>query len=241
MPLKLFIDFDGTITTEDIGDAFFFYFGGEACREAVREYREGKISAAECFRREAEAMGAFSLAEADRFLSDKPFAEGFSEFVAFCREKGIEFHVVSDGFDFYIERLLKLRGVEGVSFYSNHLDLQDCGDGRHRPLVVYPYAAEGCDRCACCKRNVLLNLAGEEDVIGYIGEGYSDRCAAQYADIVFAKDDLQRFCQEENISYYVYRDFTDILSRLETLLGKKKLRKRRRAELKRREAFVCEA
>ena len=38
-------------------------------------------------------------------------------------------------------------------------------------------------------------------MIVYVGDGYSDRCPVQYADIVFAKGDLQTYCQEQNISY----------------------------------------
>jgi 2-hydroxy-3-keto-5-methylthiopentenyl-1-phosphate phosphatase len=241
MALKIFVDFDGTITTEDIGDAFFLHFGGEVCRDHVKEYREGRISASECFRREAATIESFTLDEAREFLRQKPLTEGFVEFVRFCREKEIEFHVVSDGLDFYINCLFEQNGLDGISFFSNRLELHDLGDGRYRPTVMYPNAAAECDRCACCKRNILLRLAGDDDIIGYVGEGYSDRCAAQYADIVFAKDDLQRFCQQENISHYLYRDFFDVQSRLEQLLRRKKLRKRRGAELKRRDAIVCES
>lgn len=241
MSFKLFIDFDGTVTREDIGEAFFLHFGGPSCGEHVREYREGRISASECFRRETAAIGSLTLDEADRFLRTKPIVEGFLEFVRFCRELRLEIHIVSDGLDFYIRRILEHHGVGGLSLYSNKLELEDLGRGRFRPTIVYPYRAEGCDRCACCKRNVLLSLSGEEDIVGYIGEGYSDRCAVQYADVVFAKDDLQRFCQQENISYYPYQDFFDVQARVDTLLSRKNLRKRRRAELKRREAFLCEA
>jgi 2,3-diketo-5-methylthio-1-phosphopentane phosphatase len=234
MALKTFIDFDGTITREDIGDAFFLRFGGEACTNHVREYRAGRISARECFSREAAEIRALPLQEADAFARSRALTPGFTEFVRFCREKALEFHVVSDGLDFYIERILASHGIEGVSFYSNRLQLDP-------PAVIFPHSAEGCDRCACCKRNVMLGLAGELDIIAYIGEGYSDRCAAQYADIVFAKDDLQRFCQKENISYYPYTDFYDVISRFRLLLARKRLRKRHRAELRRREAFTCEA
>jgi 2,3-diketo-5-methylthio-1-phosphopentane phosphatase len=234
MPLKTFIDFDGTITTEDVGDAFFLRFGGEGCTRHVREYREGRISARECFTREASEIRAFPVQEADAFVRSRTMTAGFEEFVRFCRESALEIHVVSDGLDFYIERILAAHGLEGVPFTSNHLQLD--------PLtVLFPHSAEECDRCACCKRNVMLSRAGEQDVIAYIGEGYSDRCAAQYADIVFAKDDLQRYCQKENISYYPYTDFHDVISRYRQLLARRRLRKRRRAELRRREAFTCES
>ena len=64
---------------------------------------------------------------------------------------------------------------------------------------------------------------------------------ARYADIVFAKDDLQAFCQRENISYYLYESFHDVTGRLTELLDRRQLRKRRRAELKRMEAFQRES
>jgi 2-hydroxy-3-keto-5-methylthiopentenyl-1-phosphate phosphatase len=234
MALKTFIDFDGTITTEDIGDAFFLRFGGARCTDHVREYREGRISAKECFTREAAEIRSLPLREAEAFAGSRTLTAGFVEFVGFCREHGLEFHVVSDGLDFYIQRILAANGLENISFSSNTLKLDP-------PTVLFPYPAEECDRCACCKRNVMLGRAGEQDIIAFIGEGYSDRCAAQYADIVFAKDELQKYCQKENISFYPYSDFHDVLSRYRQILARKRLRKRRRAELRRREAFTCEA
>ncbi len=234
MALKTFIDFDGTITREDVGDAFFLRFGGAACTDHVRAYREGRISARECFTREAGEILRLPLQEADAFARSKVLTPGFVEFVGYAGEHGLELHVLSDGLDFYIERILAANGLNGLSVFSNSLRLD--------PLsVVFPYPAEECDRCACCKRNIMLNLTGEEDVLAYIGEGYSDRCSVQFADIVFAKDDLQKFCQKENISYYPYTDFFDVMSRFRQLLARKRLRKRRRAELRRREAFTAEA
>jgi 2-hydroxy-3-keto-5-methylthiopentenyl-1-phosphate phosphatase len=88
----------------------------------------------------------------------------------------------------------------------------------------------------------MLSLSADEDIIIYVGEGYSDRCPVRFADVVFAKDDLLRHCQEENISYYAYRQFCDVEERLRQLLagGDRKggLRKRRQAELARREVFL---
>ena len=236
----LFIDFDGTITREDIGDSFFEHFGGTVCREHVASYRKGEISAQECFRREAAAMRPFTEEEAREFLKAKELTPGFPEFVAFCRERKIPFHILSDGLDYYIGKILDGAGLTGLSVFSNHLALRPSADGKWQGEFRAGLPDAECDRCANCKRNILLRLSGEEHCIVYVGEGYSDRCAAQYADIVFAKDDLQRFCQKENISYLPYTDFHDLRAAIEGL-ARKRLRKRRRAELKRREAFACEA
>jgi 2,3-diketo-5-methylthio-1-phosphopentane phosphatase len=241
MALKLFVDFDGTVTTQDVGNAFFRHFGGPVCDRLVGEYRDGKISAQECFRGETAAIGRLPLAEAEAFLRQQKISSGFEAFVEFCRTRGIEFHIVSDGLDYYVARILALNGFEGVSVFANRLSFSGEEEGSANLTVSFPYGTAECDRCACCKRNIILTRAGEDDVIGYIGEGFSDRCAAQYADIVFAKDELQKYCQQENISYYLYSNFHDVVARLELLVARKTLRKRRRAENKRREAFMSES
>jgi 2-hydroxy-3-keto-5-methylthiopentenyl-1-phosphate phosphatase len=241
MSLKLFVDFDGTITTEDVGNQFFLTFGGPVCSDLVQQYHEGRLTAQECFRREIQAIGAISLKDLEVFVARQSLTPGFRRFVDFCRKAEIEVAIVSDGLDFYIRDILQQNGVGGVQFYSNIVRFSPSGDGRADLTLEFPYSCSECGRCACCKRNIVLTSTGEQDIIGYIGEGFSDQCAAEYADIVFAKDDLQRYCQEKNISYYPYQDFDDVVERLTLLLKRTRLRKRRRAELKRREAFVREA
>lgn len=241
MALKLFVDFDGTVTTTDVGDAFFLEFGGAECTRIVQEYRRGTLSARDCFDAEAAAVGRLDLRAAEAFVDAQTIDPGFGAFVGFCRDSGIDVTVVSDGLDYYIRRILARHGLRDVSFFSNRLELSPVNaNGEAKIAVSYPFIDAECNRCACCKRNIILTNAGEQDIIGYIGEGYSDRCAAQYADIVFAKDELEIFCQKENISYFTYRTFEDVVSRLKQLLAKKRLRKRRQAELRRREVFMQE-
>jgi 2-hydroxy-3-keto-5-methylthiopentenyl-1-phosphate phosphatase len=241
MAVKIFVDFDGTISTHDVGNALFRQFGGSACEGFIAEYHQEKISAQECFRREAAAAGSFLPADLDALLDRQTIDPGFTTFVDFCRQRGIEFHIVSDGLDYYIERILLAHGITNVPYVANSLALAPAGvDGRVSLSPSFPYGDSECDRCACCKRNYMLTHCDDEDIIVFIGEGYSDRCPVQYADIVFAKMDLQAFCQRENISYYVYGSFYDVTDRLTELLARRQLRTRRRAELKRKEAFQRE-
>ena len=65
----------------------------------------------------------------------------------------------------------------------------------------------------------MLGSAGDGDVLIYVGDGYSDRCPVEYADLVFAKGSLQTWCQQNNISYLPYRSLDDVRRRLETELG----------------------
>ncbi|MBI4536142.1 MAG: MtnX-like HAD-IB family phosphatase [Ignavibacteriae bacterium] len=239
MALKVFVDFDGTIARHDVGEAFFREFGGPECDNVIEEYRAGLISAKECFRRETEAIGTLNEQAAHAFLRHQPIDEGFRRFVGFCRENNIESHVVSDGLDYYIKEILVANGLGDVSFFANRFEFHRDNNGGSRPEISFPYDDAECTRCACCKRNIMLTHSGDEDVIVYVGQGYSDHCPVRYADIVFAKEGLQIFCQRRNISYYPYNTLFDVVERLKVLLVNK-LRKRHRAELNRREAFMSE-
>ena len=239
MALKVFVDFDGTIARQDVGNAFFRkYVGRERYDEMLREYLGERISAQECFRRGVQAIGTLNREEAAAFIRGHEIDPFFKDFMDFCDGRKIELHVVSDGLDFYINEIFAANNIAGVSVFSNTLECVPIDDGQDcRLRIAFPHADTECTRCACCKRNILLTHAGEDDLIAYVGEGYSDRCPAQNADFVFARDTLQTFCQKENISYYLYHSFHDVRSRLESLLSGKRLRRRLSAEMKRRDVL----
>ena len=121
------------------------------------------------------------------------------------------------------------------------------GSSKVKFQPIFPYTDEICTRCASCKRNHIVTIAGDDDIIVYIGEGYSDRCPVRYADVVFAKDDLLRYCRKNHIPRYEYKTFKDIKNQLHKMMhttssnsSKGFLRKRRQAELARKELFLCE-
>lgn len=238
MGVRIYIDFDGTITTRDVGNALFRTFGGDVCTEWIRRYHDGEISAQECFLGEARASGTVDQDRLRAFLREQSVDEGFAAFVEFCRAQEFPIKVLSDGLDLYIAPILERAVQGGVEFVSNTARL-DPADSSLR--ITFPHANAECDRCACCKRNIMLNGTPDDDVLVYIGEGYSDRCPAAFADVVFAKDALQTYCREENISYIPYRSFHDVRRSMELLVSRKKLRRRYRASMRRKEVFVAEA
>ena len=237
---RLFIDFDGTIARDDIGNLFFRTFGGPACDELDRRYRTGELSASGLFRAEAAAIGALDLKAFREFLSGRDTDPGFPRLVTFCLDRGIDLCVVSDGLDYCITAILERVGCGHVTFVSNRAVLDLAEASGRRPLQLeFPHSDAVCDRCACCKRNVMLTRSADDDVIVYVGD--SGRCPVQYADLVFAKGDLQTYCREQNISYVVYQSLDDVLRRLEGLLDGKGVKRRRQAMLRRRAVFAAEA
>ena len=235
--MRIYSDFDGTIAVHDIGNKLFQKYVGPKALEIVKHYLNGTMTARECLTQECAAVPSVTAKELESFVHQFSLDPSFGAFVEFCRHRNIPLVVLSDGLDFYVERLLKKHGHQGLPFYSNHLEFVQQG-GVTKMVPSFPYTDAECPLCGNCKRNHLLTFSGDDDIIVYIGDGISDRCPVRFADIVFAKGSLIRYCQDQNVTYHEFRDFTDVMSRLELLLKRKRIRKRREAEMARREVFA---
>ncbi len=111
--------------------------------------------------------------------------------------------IVSSGFRELIEPVLEREGVE-LEVVANELDARPDG---WRPLWRDEAVCATCGEP--CKRGVL---AGEPYV--YVGDGYSDRCAALAAERVFARDGLARWLEGQRVRYEPFRDLRDVLGAL---------------------------
>ena len=235
--MRIFSDFDGTIAVEDVGDRLSRRFAGADVSEVIRDYQDGSITARVCLTRKCEAVKSATSVEVERFIDQFSLDPTFKGFVEFCRGRDIPFVVLSDGLDFYVERLLKNNGFGDLPFLSNHLEFVLSG-AVTRIVPSFPHTDAECLLCGNCKRNHVLTLSADDDIIVYIGDGISDRCPVRYADIVFAKGSLIRYCQEQNVTYHEFRNFDDVVQRLELILQRKRIKKRREAEMARREVFA---
>ncbi len=235
--IRVFCDFDGTTASHDVGEQLFRTFAGARAEEIVRGYLDGSITAQQCLRRECAAVESARPEELEQFIEQFALDSYFKEFVLFCESQAIPLVILSDGLDFYVGRMLRSNGLERVPFFANHIEFSR--DGASTKLVPsFPYTDSECDQCANCKRNHLLTLSADDDIIVYVGDGISDRCPVRYADIVFAKRGLIKYCQQQNISYHEFSHFGDVRSRMEQLLQRKRIKKRREAEMARREVFL---
>lgn len=233
----VFTDFDGTIAVNDIGDAIFEQFGDvKVCIESFEAYRRGEINARECWRRGFSSMGRVTKDEFTRFAVSQKTDRSFPLFVDYCRGKKIDVHVLSDGFDAYIDPILERENLGSLPRFSNELRFNE--DMTVTPL--FPFTDAECPRCANCKRNHMMTRSGEDHVIVYIGDGISDRCPVQFADIVFAKGSLVTFCETNNITFHRFETFDDVLARFRSIVETAKPKKRRVADLARKDVFMME-
>lgn len=230
---KIFIDFDGTITTRDVGEAFVNKFGDPVkIREIVQNWIDEKITSPESWFQMFETIKTLDFERFLEFLEEIEIDSTFKGFVDYCRENQFEIRVLSDGFDIYIKRIFEREGLGHLEVYCNRAEING---GILKP--VFPYGDEHCRFCGNCKRNHILSKSGDDDYIVYIGDGYSDKCPVQYCDFIFAKASLLRYCEVNRITYFPFRDFNDVKKKLEELKNKKRLKKKYQAELKRFEVF----
>jgi 2-hydroxy-3-keto-5-methylthiopentenyl-1-phosphate phosphatase len=235
--LKVFVDFDGTITIEDVGDAIFSKFGEtEKVNQIIGDLLSDKISSRKCWDDLCKCVGVINKNELEDFIDSLDIEPTFKSFVEFCNEQDIELYVLSDGFDFYIDRVFNKAGLSRIKYYSNKLFVDDNG----MLSASYPYYDAGSPTSANCKKNHIINHSSDDDYTIYIGDGNSDKDAAQYCDFIFAKKDLARYCSMERISFYPFNNFDEIKNKIVELLNKKNLRKRHQAQLKRKSAYLAE-
>lgn len=247
MQMKVFVDFEGTITSTDTLQEFVKRFGNGTVENAMAglfnlggdpEIENIGGSAHSWYRSILESCSPVDESDIDEFCRLQTVDPEFSDFVSFCRSNGIQLEVVADGFDLIVGSILKNNDLGDVQFSANRLHLipKDNGDGRRMELS-FPFDDEECRYCAICKRNIIVSQSAESDIIVYVGDGKTDRCPVRYADVILAKPVLQHFCQDENITYRTFSTFGDAKEILSRLKDMKRLSKRSEAEINRRALF----
>ncbi len=201
-------DFDGTITLRDVGHHFFEKYipDRNAHEELLEKWKIGLISSRDCLEKEIAWVRA-GLSDLDDFIENERLDSFFKDFVDFCNRRKFELMILSDGLDYYIDSILMKNGYGFIDYRSNHL----VTDGDRITGVEFPwYMPELCDMCANCKKAHVDRLRDEGYFTVYIGNGYSDRCPSEHADMVFAKGDLLDHCEREKIDYIQFRNFRDV-------------------------------
>jgi 2,3-diketo-5-methylthio-1-phosphopentane phosphatase len=233
---KVFVDFDGTISSEDVGEAVFNRFGDKQKVEAIiNDLLKRKISSRECWISLCDLVYAISADELNDFIDQLEIDKTFHNLVEYCLKKNIELIVLSDGFDYYINRIFNRENLQNLKHYSNHLEIVG-----GKLIPSFPFLDSEFQTSANCKRNHIISHSSDEDFTVYIGDGNSDKQTIVYCDFIFAKNDLLKYCEKERISYFPFRDFNDVTKKLDEMVSARRLKKRHQAELKRKEAYLIE-
>jgi 2,3-diketo-5-methylthio-1-phosphopentane phosphatase len=209
-------DFDGTVSTTDVGNRMFAKFASDGWRKVVQSWKDGRIGSRDCLIAECSLARA-TPEQVRRFALSRAIDPHFKPFVRYCRAHHIPVAILSDGLDFYIDLLLEKYGLKDLPRFANHLEF------RGNELVPsFPYFSRGCRHCGNCKGYHVRRYRREGNSVIYVGDGFSDRCGVEDADVVFAKGDLSRYCRQKGLEHIVYQDFSDVIDEMRMLIEKKK-------------------
>ena len=207
----LVVDFDGTITQEDVLDEIARTFGDdEVYREVDEALDRNGITLHEVLRREFEPVRA-PLGEVVEWVhANASIRPGFRELVELARARSWRVVVVSSGFRQLIEPILERAGIEGLELVSNEVDADPEG------WRITFFDESRCEICGeACKRTTVRSVVDGGEVV-YVGDGYSDRCAAEDADLIFARRGLAAYLTERGVPFEPFEDFFQIAQKLET-------------------------
>ena len=207
----IFSDFDGTITKYDAVHKFITTYSKGDWTIAENLWLKGKMTTKECLSVQMNMIKDIKKSDLKDFLDSIEIDETFIEFYKLVKKYDKTLIILSDGFDIFIEGALKKYNLENIKFYSNKLIIKE-NKGYLTFETQYPFMQKDCfigsGNCKCgVARKYSKNYT-------YIGDGMSDRCIAKKSSLLFAKKSLETFCIKENIPYFPYKTFQDIIDAL---------------------------
>lgn len=207
--MLIICDFDGTVTERDTNSALARRFAPDAWDRVEGKLFSGEMTLREVLGAEFAGITAGLDAVVEEALRI-PLRPSFADFLDAAERVEARVLLLSSGFREIIEPMLANAGLLGrIPLVSNAIELDETG-GRitWRDLPT-------CDLCGePCKRHDVARLrdkhAAEDELVVFVGDGMSDKCGAESADRVFARDSLARYLDARDLPYEAWDDFDDV-------------------------------
>ena len=203
-PLRVVLDWDGTVTERDTLDLVLERFGDPEIYARVEGELGRTLTLNEVIAQEFETVTA-PIEEVVRWLLEHVrIRPGFAELARAYRPL-----VVSSGFHELIEPVLEREGLlDEVELRANSVEPRPDGWRAHFRV------AGRCEACGePCKRGDLPSGGGE---VVYAGDSHSDLCASLAADRVFATGNLARWLEERQVPFTPLTDFFQLANEIVT-------------------------
>src|SRR5262245_35934434 len=211
---QVYVDFDGTIAPSDPTDRVFARFCAPKWRSVKRACQDARLSARTTMAQQVELLRATPDALIS-LLDGIDIDPQFPGFVALCRRWDLRVVVVSDGLDRVVEYVLRAANLS-LPVFANRLTWI----GGERWKLEFPYAQVPCaaslGNCKCAHQAPR----GCAALAVVVGDGRSDFCSAERADLVLAKGQLAAHCRLRNLPHQAIGDFADATLALECWLAR---------------------
>ena len=216
----LFLDFDGTISRRDAVDAILETYADPRWLTFEAEWCAGRIGSRDCLRAQMSLVRA-SRKQIDALLDEIGIDEDLVSLLEMCAMRDIPAHIISDGFDYCIRRILSgadkriAAFLRGGRVCAAHLESRG-----HLWRTEFPFFHQTCGHgCATCKPAVMRLLNKTNAPAIFVGDGLSDRYAVESADLVFAKDALAEYCSANSIEHTRYQNLGEVAAHMDRWLA----------------------
>jgi len=209
MTLAFLCDFDGTVAPADVGAALVARFTTAPARigELARRWGAGEIGSRAVVEGESATLRVRE-GEALEFVRGFTLDPGFAPFARSARSRGEPVELASEGFGFYIRELLARAALDDLPWTANEARFEN---DTVTPGFPHATGAErGCRGCGNCKARHVERLRRAGHRVVLVGDGLSDRCAAEAADVVLARGRLLEWSRARGIAALPFEDFAGV-------------------------------
>ena len=214
--LAVFCDYDGTFAKQDVGSTIARTHAADRRAALWTRLERGELDA---WAYNMELLDGLAYPERalNEFLRSIEIDPGGRALVAWCEARGVPFRILSDGFDYNLERLQRIHRVRFVHD-SNRLWYEH---DRWRIAARYPDPRCGCSTGVCKAGRIRdFRALHPKARVVHIGNGrVSDLCGARSADVVFAKDSLADELAKQGVAFEAFETLHDVVAELERFLG----------------------
>lgn len=214
--ITIVCDFDGTIIYTDSVDELLAHYSIDNNWTIYEKlWTDGNIDECTCLKNQMNSVRINQI-DFHLFLLKLNLRSGFAQFINFCKINFIPAIIVSDGFEAIITEILKLNNLKiplianDIKFISENkifFDPQKRLTNNNGKLI---YAH---------KDDIVKKIKEASKRLIYIGDGISDIKAIMHADIVFARSSLKKHCKQNNISFFDFKSFYDVIESLKIILN----------------------
>lgn len=177
-------------------------FAPQMAAEVMPQLYTQELTLRQGVRQMLEAIPASQYDAVIGFADDKPIRAGLVEFMAFCQDRDVPFHLVSGGLRGMVERVLERENITGVASITA-VEVDGSGDF----LQVPPQPFEGGTELIA-KVQVMEQYPGVQKIA--IGDSVTDVNMALHADLVFARDRLVDYMHQHHKPFVPWDNFNDV-------------------------------
>lgn len=197
----LFIDFDGTITTEEtLSKAMEMCISPKLFKEGKTKIQSGQWTLRQTVQFAFENIPGSSMDTIMEYVRTVPIRDGFPELLRKMKDMGIPVVIISGGLKPYVEE--KIAPYKDLILAVHSLDINPTENSIE---LISPFEGE----TDVIEKTDVMALYDYESAI-CVGDGLTDIRMAMSCDKVFARDVLAKVLTEKGVPFSPWEDFFDV-------------------------------